>query len=46
MIKHKYLSNYGYFSLWSNALFGLWDCDYTRVTTTFVLKPQQKYEGM
>jgi hypothetical protein len=28
--KHKYLSNFDYFSLQFNALFGLLDCDYTQ----------------
>ncbi len=30
MAKHKYLSNVECFSLWSNTLFGLLDCDYTQ----------------
>ncbi len=29
MAKHKYLSNFDYFFLWSDALFGSLDCDYT-----------------
>jgi hypothetical protein len=29
--KNKYLSNFDYFSLWSNTLFGLLDCDYTQL---------------
>jgi hypothetical protein len=29
MAKHKYLSNFDYFSLQSNTLFGLLDYDYT-----------------
>jgi hypothetical protein len=29
MAKHKYISNFDCFSLWSNALFGSLDCEYT-----------------
>jgi hypothetical protein len=29
MVKHKYLSNFDCFSLWSNTFFGLLNCDYT-----------------
>jgi hypothetical protein len=29
MVKHKYLSNFDCFSLWSNKFFGLLNCDYT-----------------
>jgi hypothetical protein len=31
MEKHKYLSNFDYFYLQSNALFGSMDCDYTQL---------------
>jgi hypothetical protein len=30
MAKHKYLSNFDYFSLWFDAFFGLLDYDYTQ----------------
>jgi len=29
MVKQKYLSNFDYFSLWSDTLFGLLECDYS-----------------
>ncbi len=29
MAKHKYLSIFDYFSLWTDAFFGSLDCDYT-----------------
>jgi hypothetical protein len=40
MTKHKYLSYFDYFSLWSNALYGSLDCDYTLLKVNTNLDPK------
>jgi hypothetical protein len=41
MIKHKHLSNFDYFSLWSDDLFG----SFFFVTAPMIIQKQKKLKG-